>query len=87
MLRGYPILFSLYLGLMGGTLGNDLTALPSHQVQELVDKKRGRQCRHPAPRDCDELPANGASKLPRVPGEGGHDAVQALQAHSVRTGQ
>ena len=63
---------------MGGTLGNDLTALPSHQVQELVDKKRGRQLRHPAPRDCDELPANGASKLPRVPGEGGHDAVQAL---------
>ena len=72
---------------MGGTFRNDFTSLSRHQIQKLVDKKRGGQSRHPTPRDRYELPAYWASKLSRVPSKCGHYTVQAFKADSVRAGQ
>ena len=72
---------------MGGALWNDLPPLPGHQVEQLVDEERRRHRLDAAARDRDQLPADGAPELARVPGEGGHDPVEALEAHRVRAVQ
>ena len=48
-----------HLGLMCGTLWNDLPPLAGHQVEQLVDQERRRQRLHAAPRDRDQLAADG----------------------------
>ena len=42
---------------------------------------------HPSPGYGDELPAYGTPELAGVPGEGGHDSIQALQADGVGAGE
>ena len=73
--------------MMCGALWNDLPPLSGHQIQKLIDEKRGWQGLNSAPRDGDQFPANGAPELASVSGEGGHDAVQTLKAHRVGTGK
>ena len=66
-----------------GTLRYDFPPLARHEVEELVDEEGGRQGLDAAPRDGDELAADRAAELAGVPGEGGDDAVEALQADRV----
>ena len=66
--------------------GVSMSALPGHQIKELVDKKGGREIADSSPGYGDELPADGAPELTRVPGEGGHYPVEAVQAHGVGAG-
>ena len=72
-----------HLILMGGALWYDLPPLPGHEIEQLVDEERGREGLNPATGDRDQLPTDGAAELASVPGEGGHDAVEALQANGV----
>ena len=66
-----------------GALRYDFPPLARHEVEELVDEEGGRQGLDAAPRDGDELAADRAAELAGVPGEGGDDAVEALQADRV----
>jgi len=72
-----------------GALGDNLAALPGHEVQELVDEERGRQGRHAAAGDGDELAADGAAEGALLRGAAVRrgDAAQAVQAHRVRARQ
>ena len=45
---------------VGGALGDDLPALPRHQVPQLVDEEGGREGLDPARGDRDQLPTHWA---------------------------
>lgn len=53
---------------MRTTLRYHFPTLAGHQVEELVDEERGRECGHPAPRYCDQLPTYGTSETACVSG-------------------
>ena len=63
--------------------GVSMSALPGHQIKELVDKKGGRECLDSPSRDCDELATDWTPELARVAGKCGHYPVQAVKAHRV----
>ena len=84
--QGFPYLV-VYLSLMGGTLWNHFSPLSCHQIQKLVDKKRGGQTYDPTPGNGDQFSAYGTAKLSGVPRESGHDPVQAVKANGVWTWQ
>ena len=84
--QGFPYLV-VYLSLMGGTLWNHFSPLSCHQIQKLVDKKRGGQTYDPTHGDGDQCSAYGTAKLSGVPRESGHNPVQAVKANSVWTWQ
>ena len=71
---------------VAGALGHHLLPLPGHQVEQLVDEEGGREAGDAPRGDGDELAAHRAPEL-AVPGEGGHDPGEALQADGVRAGQ
>merc|ERR1711976_541250 len=72
-----------FLSLMGGTLWNHFSPLSCHQIQKLVDKKRGGQSRDPTPGNGDQFSAYRTAKLSGVPCESGHDPVQTVKANGV----
>lgn len=72
------------LGGVTGTLGDHLTALTSHEVQQLVDQK-GRRKGHDAPaRQLNQLTANGTPKAVARGVSSPSSRGNALQTYSAQ---
>ena len=68
---------------MYGTFRYDISALLSHQIEELVDYEGRRHVRDAAPRDVDGLAADGTSESRRVAILSFNNSLEAVQAHRV----
>lgn len=68
---------------MNGTLRNNLSSLPRHQIKQLVDEEGRGQSRHPSSGYGNELPAYRTPERASVSGLSGSYSGQAVEADSV----
>jgi len=74
---------------MTRALGDHFTSLASHQIEELVDQKGGREGDDPSAGHCYRLATDGTPKATNLVAKtGGHsDALKTYAAYGVRTGK
>jgi len=72
---------------MAGTLWDDFSSLPGHEVQELVDHEGRRESLNTSLWDRSHISADRTWELVLIPGDGGNYPGKAVKADGVGAGK